>query len=247
MAKLVVKARSVFAGSLDLAGNLNEATLDLSAPEVDMTNFASGGWYEGMGGIAKAAINFQGFWEAAGTLGNPDFAIHSRLGLTNPITLGMNYPPAAGDISYFVNALETQYTLGGMVGAAARLGLTATGTAPVVRGKYVEVVTSGATHNSASRTFAAVTALQRLAVLVHVTAASGTTPTLDLIIESDADDTYGSPTTRFTIPQFTTIGYHYATLAGPITDVEYRVGATIAGASASFTYRVSLGIYTPAV
>lgn len=246
MAKQVVTARSVYLGSLDLAGNLNQIDLEATAPEVDMTNLASAGVYEGLCGIKKVTGNFQGFWESAGTNGDPDAEVHSRIGTTNLISTAMAYPPAAGDVAYFVNGLETQYTLGGMVGEAARLGVQLAGTAPLVRGKWVEIIARTATGNSAAQNLGTISASQRLALAVHVTAVSGTDPTLDLVIESDEDSGFASATARITVPQFTTPGSYYTTLAGPITpDDEYRVAATIGGTDTpTFTYRVALGVYS---
>lgn len=246
MAKQVVTARSVYVGSLDLAGNLNQIDMEVTAPEVDMTNLASGGVYEGLCGIKKITANFQGFWESAGTTGNPDAEIYSKLGTTNLVSTAMAYPPAAGDVAYFVNGLETQYTLGGMIGAAARLGVQLAGTAPLVRGKWVEIVARTATGSSAAQNFGTVAATQALALAVHVIAVSGTNPTLDILIESDEDSGFASATTRITVPQITGITSYYTTLAGPITpDDEYRVTATIGGTDTpTFTYRVALGVYS---
>ena len=88
----------------------------------------------------------------------------------------------------------------------------------------------------------AAAATDRVWISVHVTAATGTLPTLDLVLESDALDTYGSPTTRITVPQFTTVGSYITSIAGAVTDVEYRISATVGGTLPHFTYMVAMGI-----
>ncbi|HYE59021.1 MAG TPA: hypothetical protein VD948_10970 [Rhodothermales bacterium] len=242
MPKIVNKARSFYLGSLSLAGNINSLNIDHTAPEVEVTNFASSGNSEYLGGIAKHTWGFEGFWEAAGSLGDPDAELRSRIGLTNTATATLANPAVAGDVAYFSSGLTTKYDMGGSIGAAARMSMSLTGTDALVRGRVIETVTRTSTGNSAAYQLGAVSATQRLFVAVHVIAASGT---LDLLITSDNAEGFPSATTRFTVPQFTAIGSYYsATTAGAITDDWYRVQATVGGGSPSFQYIVSLGIAT---
>ncbi len=74
-------------------------------------------------------------------------------------------------------------------------------------------------------------------------AASGTTPTLDVTIESDDGVGMGSPTTRINFAQATAIGAQWATpVAGAIADDWWRVAYTLGGASPSFTFICIIGI-----
>ncbi len=78
---------------------------------------------------------------------------------------------------------------------------------------------------------------------MHVVAASGTTPTLDMIVESDDNSGITSGVTRITFTQEVAVGAQYATaVAGPITDDWWRVGWTIGGTGPSFTVIVTVGI-----
>lgn len=242
MAKLVLKDATVLVGALDLSANANQISVEAAAPEVDVTNFASDGNYECLGGIKSASMSVQGFWESAGATGNPDAELNTRLGTINPATFTLTNPAAAGDIAYFAHALQTQRSHGGMVGEVARLGLALRGSSPLVPGRIVETVTRTSTGNSAAYQLGATGASQSLYLVVHVTAASGTTPTLDLVIASDNASGFASGTTRITVPQITGLTSYYTTLAGAITDDYYRVEATVGGTDPSFTYVVALGI-----
>jgi hypothetical protein len=66
---------------------------------------------------------------------------------------------------------------------------------------------------------------------LHATALFGTSPTLDVIIQSAAtgDSTFASPTTRLTFTQMTAIGAQLISAAGPITDTRFRLKATLGG------------------
>lgn len=82
----------------------------------------------------------------------------------------------------------------------------------------------------------------KLALLVNVTAASGTTPTLDLSVQWSADGTTffaAQPADAFT--QITTTGG-----AAKVFDVKaafYRLLWTIGGTTPSFTFTVDAALY----
>jgi hypothetical protein len=245
MPKLVIKNGTVLVGALDLSANVNQATVDASADELDVTNLASAGNYECMGGLAKVDLQAQGFFEGAGAAYNPQAELVKQLGAINPATLTITNPCAAGDFAYLVSSLETHYDFGGQIGQLARLNLQLNGSGQCFPGKVLETVVRTTTGVSAGLNLGAAIAGQRVAITVHDIAQSGTTPTLDLIIQSDTTNGFGAPTTRFTVPQFNTatgISSYYATLAGPITDTWWRVSATVAGTTPSFTYRVAIAI-----
>lgn len=247
MPKEVLKNATILVGALDLSPNVNQVSLEASADELDVTNFASAGFYECMGGLGKVQLNAQGFFEgAAGVLYNPQAELVKQLGAVNPSTISKTNPAVAGDIAYIVSSLETSYEFGFQVGQAARINLQLKGTGQIAPGKILETVVRTTTGPSAGQNMGAAIAGQKIFLAVHVLALAGTTPTLDLIIQSDTTNGFGAPTTRFTVPQFNNasgISSYYATLAGPITDVWYRVSATVGGTGGpSFTYRVAIAI-----
>jgi hypothetical protein len=93
------------------------------------------------------------------------------------------------------------------------------------------------------------TATQYLYAGLHVGAVTGTSPTLDVVIQSAALVGFGSPTTRVTFTQATGASSYtsqWATpVAGAITDGFWRVSYTIGGSSTpTFPFAVVLGVLT---
>ncbi|MEU4150833.1 hypothetical protein [Streptomyces sp. NPDC026659] len=72
---------------------------------------------------------------------------------------------------------------------------------------------------------------------------SGTTPTLDVVIESDNGSGFPSPITQLTFTQANAIsGQILRTDGTAITDDWYRVKWTIGGTTPSFLFAVAFGI-----
>ena len=88
------------------------------------------------------------------------------------------------------------------------------------------------------------TAARYLYALMHVTAVSGTSPTLDMVINSDEAVEMGSATPRFTFAQKTTIGSQWMTpISASMIDTYFQASWTIGGTdSPSFTVAVILAM-----
>ena len=115
---------------------------------------------------------------------------------------------------------------------------------PLIRGILGTHQTAAAT-SSASTKFqlGAVTAAQYLYGALHVYSASGTNPTLDVTLQSDADASAGSETVRLTFAQKTAAGYEWASpIVGAIADTYWRASWTVAGTNPSFAFAVVFGI-----
>jgi hypothetical protein len=115
---------------------------------------------------------------------------------------------------------------------------------PLIRGILGTHQTAAAT-SSASTKFqlGAVTAAQYLYGALHVYSASGTNPTLDVTLQSDADASAGSETVRLTFAQKTAAGYEWASpIVGAITDTYWRASWTVAGTNPLFAFAVVFGI-----
>lgn len=242
MAKEVIKNASLFLHSKQLASNTNQIEFTETAEKVTTTNFASGGWEESLAGLRSTELSCELMLEDAA---EPELTLNGLVenGTEVPFSVTKTYPPVAGDVCWFASVIALYLTLKAVLGQLWAGSMKFGNRAHAVRGKIVEYnAARSTTGTSASLTMPAAATGERLWIAVHVTAVSGTTPTLDLILQSDADSGYGSPTTRITVPQFTLVGSYITYLAGPVTDVEYRISATVAGTTPSFTYMVAIGI-----
>lgn len=234
----------LFAVGADLTGASNKVELGAEFEEKDKTTYGSNGWKEVMAGLGSAEIQGEGFWEA-GDESLVDDASWSQLGGSGPWTVA---PVAAtpGDLAYLVKALRCDYQFGGQVGDIAPYKAKAVSTWPLVRGQVAHNPATARTSSGDGGTGAnlgAVAAGQSLYASLHVLSVSGTTPTLDVVIESDTADTFGSPVTQLSFTQANAIGGQILRTDGTaITDTWFRAKWTIAGTTPSFLFAVAFGI-----
>ena len=116
-------------------------------------------------------------------------------------------------------------------------GWTASGAVQTWAGQTAEVVASAArTTSGDSGVLANYGSAQTLRAQLDVTAASGTTPTLDVVIEDTLDGTNWN--TVGTFAQKVTTGREVINVTTPFAD-RLRVSWTIAGTTPSFTFTVA--------
>lgn len=245
MSKFVLLDSRVFAGGADLTGQSNKIELKCEAEEKDVTNYGSGGWKESLGGLFKTEVNGAGQWEAGDPSKVDDETWSKLTGRTlTPWTIN---PESAdvGELAWFTSALPTSYKLGDQTGEVAPWEAVAAGSTPLLRGSVAHPPGTARTIDGEGTglELGAVTATQKLYAGLHVLSIAGTdTPTITVEIESDADNTFASPTTRISFAAATALGGQFSSVAGAITDTWYRATWTITGTDPSFLFLVSLGI-----
>lgn len=223
----------------DLSGDTSRMALLGSATEVDFTNFASGGWSESKPGIRKSAWQQEGYFNAQPT----DEQLFSKFGGSAiAVSLAAQNAAAEGEVAYTGQMVTAQYEPGGAVGEAFRFSAGGFATGPLVRGIVAHRAARTTTGTGTIFNLGAVAAGQRVSAALHVLAASGSTPTLDVVIQSAAAVGFGSPTSRLTFAQATGVGGQWLSAPGAITDGYWRVSWTIGGSSPSFTFAIVLGI-----
>jgi hypothetical protein len=118
-------------------------------------------------------------------------------------------------------------------------------TGPVVRGLLVHPSNVSRTSSSTGtgRQLGAVAAGKSMYAALHVISASGTNPTLDVILQSDDNASFTSATSRITFTQATGRTSQLSSVAGAITDDYWRVSYTIGGTNTpTFAFAVTAGI-----
>ena len=243
MGKTILKNVTLLYGARDISGVTNSLDPGQMVDEKETTNFASNGYREYLGSMRAATWQYSGFWESLAVTGEPDSTFHGKLGMIGvPATATFTYPCADGDIAWFMNALSANYKAEAKVGEVAAYSLKLMSAGPYIRGRVLDSRTATATGNGAALELGAVTSSQRLFYAVHVLAASGTTPTLDLVIQSDNGSGFASPATGATLAQITGTAYVIGYVDGPITDDYFRVARTLGGTTPSFQYVAVIGI-----
>lgn len=247
MAKTVLLNTRIFAAGADLTTQSNKVELSCEIEDKDATPFrpvGEGGWKELLGGLASTSISASGQWEA-GDPGLVDDMAWANLGgrTTHPWTV-CPLSAAVGELAYSSVGLMTSYKIGEAVGEVAPWEAQAKGTSLATRGQVAHPPGTARTASGSGTglNLGALAAGQRLFAALHVLSAAGTTPSLTVRVESDADDTWASATTRATLAAATTAGGQSAIVIGAVTDAWWRVAWTISGTTPSFLFVASLGI-----
>jgi hypothetical protein len=253
MATLVQTAYKMFLGGLDISCFSDTFTLDLTADSVECTTYCSGGARQYRQGLKSWTSNWDGY---------ADFAAASDT--TSPLVPGEVLTPAnmgaqfngtwastgtEGEACYLSDGILAGITpLSGSVGDMAAfhgemMPADRTVGQRMVRG-IIEAnrTVSSSSNTTGSSTLGAVASGQTLYASLHVFKLTGTSPTLDVIVQSDTTG-FGSPTDQITFTQATTRSGQYGSKVGPVTDTFWRVKYTLGGSgSPTATFAVSIGI-----
>lgn len=255
MATFVQTAAQLFSGGVKLTCYTDQLGLDMTADPVEFTNYCSTGAREYRQGLRTWGVNATGFADFAavgattGGLVPGEELIPANLGATTNITV-CPLAGTEGSVAYLADgAYASMMPVGGTVGEAARYSFTAVPATladghKLVRGllEANRTVTSS-TSTTGSNTLGAVASGQRLSASLHVFTLSGTSPTLDVKVQSDDNSGFSSATDRITFSQASTRSGQFAYVAGPITDTYWRVTWTIGGSSTpTVAFAVAIGI-----
>jgi hypothetical protein len=245
MAAFPLIAAQILIGSFDATGFSGSVqTAPAQAAMKDVTNMGSGGFQAVLPSIKSYGVDLAGFADFTGTGINTAFGA-SALGTQYLVSVNPTGGAAAGDTTVFTRGLLTNFTpLQGPTGDPAGFVMHFdSDTAEVQNGQIAgPLLARTVTANGAVLTMTGPLATQRIYAGLHITAASGASPTLDCKIQSATTGGFGSPTDRITFTQATVPGWQFLSLAGAVTDGFWRAVFTIAGGSPSFTCAVVLGV-----
>ncbi|WP_329471681.1 hypothetical protein OIE75_20260 [Streptomyces sp. NBC_01723] len=244
MPKTVLTNVRCFAVGLDLTSNSNKVELTGEVDAKETTNYGSDGYKEVIGGLGSAEISGEGQWEA-GDDTKVDDASWSQLGGVGPWSVSANHSATVGGLAYFTRAMRADYTLLAEVGEVAPWTSTAKSSWPLVRGQFAHPpgTIRTATGTGSGLQLGAVPASKRMFAALHVLSAAGTTPSVTARVESAADNTFASPTTRLTFAAATAPGGQILRTDGTaIAHTWWRLAWTITGTTPSFLFAAALGI-----
>jgi hypothetical protein len=242
MATFVSKDCKAWVGQYALHGSLNRIDLSDATEPQDETVFGSDSRIH-KPGLAVIAASYAGFF-SAGT-GEIDDALQAVRGTGDTIVSLAPTTGAVGERCYTFRALHSEIRREGQVGELALINAAAVSSSgdPLVPGYVLHNDTQTATGTGTAVEAGAVAASQFLYAALHVLSASGTAPTLDVVVQSDDGSGMATPTNRITFTQVTAAGTQWATpVAGAITDTFWRPSFTIGGTSPSFEFVLVIGI-----
>lgn len=214
----------------------------------DIPNFAGGGYMTRIAGLKGSAFKVTGYSDFAAAAFNAAFLTPAAT-LGQQIAAGVALPQsgsavAAGDPMHFTRGIINTFSpFSGSIDnvAAYELGLV-TDTAPVTGQAATSLAARTTTANGTALTLTGPTAAQRVWAGLWVTAASGSSPTLAVKIQSAPASNFASPTDRITFTTVGVTGWQFASLAGAVTDGFWRAIWTIGGGSPSFTFIAAVGV-----
>lgn len=228
--------------SHDFTGDSNRSVLDATAEVLPITNFRSEGWTENAMGLFSINYSLTGH----GSFGDDsvDSNGFDNLGVTDKTHIVGPSETEGGVCKFWQGGSVNFDQFGVDPGQVNPFSVTSVGTdgqVGLVMGRLIKamgtVSATGAT--GVEYELGAVAADKFLYGAFIVFGTPGTTITG--VLESDADDTFGSPTTRITFGPYTTAGGRFATrVAGPITDTWYRLN--ISAVTGSFVIACAAGI-----
>jgi len=238
------KDMSILVGSIEMACNAKSVTLSTEVTPLDTTSLCSTGWTTVIAGNKSGTVNIE-FMQDVATLGVDD-TLYPLLG-TADVVKSIVANSADGSAAYLLKSIPLSYTP--VMGAAGELAMgTISGsssTGPVVRGTLLHPSNAARTSSSTGtgRQLGAVAAGKSMYAALHVISASGTNPTLDVILQSDDNASFTSATSRITFTQATGRTSQLSSVAGAITDDYWRVSYTIGGTDTpTFAFAVTAGI-----
>lgn len=239
MATGILRDQRFFMDGYELTSVMNSVALDYSAELRDDTVFGDT-TRSNIGGLKGVTLGVNGYVDDSfhGSL------LFDKVGLQNVVASIAAADAAEGDVGYLMRLAQAQFNPGGAIGDLYAFQISGSGSGALVRGTLLMKGSKTSTADGTAQQLGAVSSTQKLHASLHVIAASGTSPTLDVVIESDsADDFSGSETSRITFTQKSDIGAEYLTADGAITDDWFRVAFTIGGSDTpTFDFVVFVGI-----
>ena len=232
---------NILLAGYDRSGDHNAISIARDRDELDDTTFGSVGDRDFVVGIHTAQVEGKGRHTAG--VGSIDEQIETVWPLAAQVITISSQGGADGDNADILAEIHSgSYEFGGAIGEILPFNLSAKVTGPAPRGTIMHNASRATSGNGTARQLGAVLSGQTIAASLHVLSVSGTSPTLDVTIESDAVSGMTSPLTQLTFTQATAIEGQFLTKVGAITDDWWRVAYTVGGTSPSFTFLVAIGI-----
>lgn len=240
MSVQILRDSKLFLDGYDFSGDMSALALAYGAELQDNTTFGMD-TRSRLGGLKTVTVQHEGFWN--GGANGVDDVLFGKIGVASvPMTIAP-MTGAEGELAYSFLSNLGQYTPGATVGEMLRFSVSGEASGELVRGSILLNATKTLTGNGTAFNVGAASSTQKLYAALHVIAASGTSPTLDVKVQSDDASGFGTPTDRITFSQATAIGSQWATpVNGAITDNWWRINYTIGGTGPSFTFVVFIGI-----
>ncbi len=225
----------------NISGVTSQVTLDTGVDLQEDTAFGDT-YRTRLAGLFDTSFAIESYWEAISASDSFDADVFGSLNAGVKLLSVSAEGGPVGDVSYMFEGDLESYNMNAVIGEIFKVSITIQGNDRLMRGTVMENGTRAATGNGTIIQVGAVSATQTIYSGLHVTAASGSTPTLDVTVESDPIEAFTTATLRITHAQLGIVGSELLSLAGPVTDARWRGGMTMGGGGPSFTAYHTLAI-----
>ena len=241
------KGGKVLIDQYSLTSYLNSMDINRAAEAPETTTYGNNDRTYLPGGLRGGTVSLGGFWD--GTSGAVDDVIQAALGSATAkvITLGpgglANSTSYVSDVAYLLSAFHTTYTISAPVDGIVALTVDVQSTGGLESGYSLADLAARTTTSAGNPIDEGGATTNGGIGHLHVTAASGTSPTLDVLIEDSTDDQATDPAWAEVIAfaQVSAVTKERKAATGAV-DQYVRVSWTIddeTGGSPSFTFTVS--------
>ncbi len=239
----VLTSPKILIGGYDVTGYHNKISAPITMKELDAQAFGRTGKMR-LAGQTDLVMTHSGFWEGGATSID---ALLRDINVSKVLSL-CPQSGAEGEQGWFTNVLNLKYETLGKVGDLNPFAGAAYASGDnILNGKIMKAATITASGTGTGYELGGALITQQLYAVLHVTATSGNANrTLDVIIQSDENADFATPTTRMTFTQVTTsVGAEFLTpvaVSPAITDTYWRASYTRGGTTGSFTMYVLFAI-----
>jgi hypothetical protein len=235
----ILKDQQVLFDGHRLTTRLSALSLDYGAETLDITTLNSNTRIN-TAGLKTAGVQIDGYYSAPLT----DGPLMQSVGVADKPFTVLN-SSTEGSVAFSLKMMTGDYTpFQSSVGDVHSFSAGGASTGELVRGVLMDYKTGVSNAGDGTpRELGAIAAGKKLYAVLHVWKLEGSSPELDIEIESDGTDSdFLDDTTRVTFATMTAPGSQWIELPGPITDEWWRVVRMVDGTGLDIDYSVVLAI-----
>lgn len=231
MAPYVTKSSKIWLDGFDISGDLNAYALSMGS-EIQEDTALGDDTKSNASGLKAGQFEAEGYWQA-GT-DKIDEILYTRIGLSGLVLSAAGETGAEGELAFSLQPILGEYSPGAAIGEMMKFTVSAESGnhKPIYRGTVAHNAVRTGNGNGTAFNLGTVSATQKVYASLHVLALTGTS--IAVKVQSDDAGGFGSPTDRITFTTATAKGAQYASLAGAITDNQWRANWTLVGSSVTF-------------
>lgn len=236
MAIYALTNAGLYLNEVSLSPWCRRLTAQLRVDDLDVTTFGAS-FRARIGGLADLTVSAEGFWDSP----TPDVPSFAAVGSGGVVVTVLPFDGSDGAPAVLGRTLGVRYELGASIGEALPFSLELRADDVAANGRILAPEAARSTSGNGTAQQLGVGTGKRVVATAHVLAASGTSPSLTLKVQTDDSASFTSPTDLITFAPFSAPGAAHQIASGN-ADAFYRVAWTISGTSPSFTFVAAVGL-----